>query len=82
MLTDPGLGPTLPVNDTGLSGDGRSRAVGYPVRFDGEFPAHERGPARPGEHSSEVLRELGYSDNGIDELVTAGAVFRAPPRTP
>ncbi|RZT84248.1 formyl-CoA transferase [Pseudonocardia sediminis] len=79
VVSDPGLGPTLPVNDTGLSGDGGSRAVGYPVRFDGRFPAHERGPARAGEHSAEVLRDLGYDDAAVDDLVTAGAVFLASP---
>lgn len=77
VLTDPGLGPTLPVADTGLSDDGTSRAVGYPVRFDARYPPVERGPARAGEHSAEVLRELGYTDTRIAELVTAGATFPA-----
>jgi len=33
-----------------------------------------RRPPRPGEHSLELLGELGYDDSAIDDLVAAGAV--------
>ena len=38
-----------------------------------EFAVVRQAPAQ-GEHSAEILREAGYGDAAIDELVTAGIV--------
>jgi crotonobetainyl-CoA:carnitine CoA-transferase CaiB-like acyl-CoA transferase len=47
--------------------------------FDGQAQAPSRGAARLGEHSAEVLRELGFSDEQIGSLAAQG-VLRVPTR--
>jgi crotonobetainyl-CoA:carnitine CoA-transferase CaiB-like acyl-CoA transferase len=44
------------------------RAVGLPIRWDGERPGPARVPPLLGEHSAEVLAELGYDERTIKEL--------------
>jgi crotonobetainyl-CoA:carnitine CoA-transferase CaiB-like acyl-CoA transferase len=44
------------------------RAVGLPIRWDGERPGVTRVPPLLGEHTAEVLGELGYDDATIEEL--------------
>lgn len=45
------------------------RAVALPIKWDGERPAAARVPPLLGEHSAEVLDELGYDDAAIRGLV-------------
>ena len=52
---------------------GPVRTVGFPVKFS-ETPASiDRGAPLLGEHTSEVLAELGYTDDEIEELIRSGA---------
>ncbi len=44
------------------------RAVGLPIKWDGERPGVSRVPPLLGEHTAEVLAELGYDDATIEEL--------------
>ena len=46
------------------------RAVGLPIRWDGERPPVARVPPLLGEHTAEVLGELGYDTAAIQELVS------------
>jgi len=46
-------------------------------RFDRTPGAVHRLPPRPGEHSREILEELGCSPNEIDELIKLGAVAQS-----
>ncbi|MFN0090364.1 MAG: CaiB/BaiF CoA transferase family protein [Acidimicrobiales bacterium] len=53
---------------------GRFAAPGFPIRFDGVRPEAELTPARLGQHSREVLAEVGYDEAQIEALVAAGVV--------
>jgi formyl-CoA transferase/CoA:oxalate CoA-transferase len=50
------------------------RAVGLPIRWDGERPGVARVPPLLGEHTAEVLGELGYDDRAIRELASRHVV--------
>lgn len=45
------------------------REVAFPVRFDGERPGVNRPAPRPGEHTTEILAELDYSDDQVRTLI-------------
>ncbi len=63
-------GYIVPVRDA----DGRERElVASPVQFDAESPALSRAP-QFAEHTDDLLRELGRSDDEIMELKIAGAI--------
>jgi len=53
---------------------GRVRAPGIPVRLSGTPPSVRTPPPLLGEHTDEVLRELGYSDLEIGTLKRDGAI--------
>jgi glutaryl-CoA transferase len=53
---------------------GRVRAPGIPVRMDGTPPSVRRHPPLLGEHTDEILDELGYSADDIGSLRREGAV--------
>jgi crotonobetainyl-CoA:carnitine CoA-transferase CaiB-like acyl-CoA transferase len=50
------------------------RLVGTPMTFDGTRPAPGRPPPRLGEHTPQVLTQLGYSKRDIEELTRRGVV--------
>ena len=53
---------------------GRQRTVRNPVRFDRDGPDITRPAPLLGEHSVEILRELGYDAQRIEALTTSGIV--------
>lgn len=48
--------------------------VGHPIRYDGEVPQTRQPPQRLGAQTSEILREIGCSDEEISSLVGAKVV--------
>ena len=53
---------------------GATKALGCPVHFSATPTAITRSAPSLGEHTREVLREHGYTDDAIDALVQAGVV--------
>jgi crotonobetainyl-CoA:carnitine CoA-transferase CaiB-like acyl-CoA transferase len=78
-LTDAGV-PAAPVNDVRQVADHEQTAalqliqrapeatVAFPVSFDGRRLPHRTPPPRLGEHTFDVLHELGYADEEIKTL--------------
>jgi crotonobetainyl-CoA:carnitine CoA-transferase CaiB-like acyl-CoA transferase len=50
------------------------RLAALPLSFDGERAQHRSPPPLVGEHSAEVLEELGYSGDEIASLATEGVI--------
>jgi crotonobetainyl-CoA:carnitine CoA-transferase CaiB-like acyl-CoA transferase len=53
---------------------GKVKVLSHPVRYDGKAPAVTRPPPRIGEHTREVLAELGYSPEEIEAFVNIAVV--------
>jgi len=53
---------------------GRLDVTGIPIRFHGTPCEVRLHPPMQGEHSRELLRELGYADGEIEKLVASGIV--------
>lgn len=53
---------------------GTFETTGFPVEMSETPGSVERPPPRVGEHTAEVLREAGYDDDMIDELIDDGVV--------
>lgn len=50
------------------------KLLAHPILYDGEAPGVRLPPPRLGEHTREILRELGYADDAIEEMVASRAV--------
>jgi crotonobetainyl-CoA:carnitine CoA-transferase CaiB-like acyl-CoA transferase len=71
---DPQVAANESIVEFDLPRAGRVRLLNHPVRYDGAAPELRLLPPDVGEHTSEVLAELGYDDAAIDDLRASGAV--------
>jgi formyl-CoA transferase/CoA:oxalate CoA-transferase len=65
------LGLLQPLPDSRIAG---LRLVPLPLSLDGERALHPSSPPAVGEHSAEILREAGYSDDEVAALRAAGVI--------
>jgi crotonobetainyl-CoA:carnitine CoA-transferase CaiB-like acyl-CoA transferase len=54
--------------------EGRVKTPGFPIRFSKTPSTVERGAPLAGEHSREILKEAGYDEARIDQLLAAGVI--------
>ncbi|WP_419999013.1 CaiB/BaiF CoA transferase family protein [Streptomyces boninensis] len=54
--------------------EGEVTTPGFPYTFSATPPAVRRGAPRTGEHTREILAELGYPDERVDALIGEGSV--------
>jgi hypothetical protein len=78
LLDDPHARAVGLVRETWAPGVGRFEDPGLLIDFSETPGAVPRGPCLCGEHTRELLREHGYSDDEIDALAADGAVLDAP----
>ena len=55
---------------------GQIKAIGCPIKFSGASPASNQGAPILGQHTSVVLKEYGFSDADIQELLNSGAALQ------
>jgi crotonobetainyl-CoA:carnitine CoA-transferase CaiB-like acyl-CoA transferase len=80
--------PAAPVNDVGQVAKHEQTAalgliqsmpeptVAFPFSIDGERVRHQRQPPRLGEHTDEILRDLGYTEAELEDLAAKGVILR------
>lgn len=73
VLADPVLKACLPLLDIGLPN--AAQALGTPIRYNGEFFKAERPAPAKGQHTREVLAEIGYSAEEIEGFLQSGSAF-------
>jgi crotonobetainyl-CoA:carnitine CoA-transferase CaiB-like acyl-CoA transferase len=73
VLADPALKACLPLLDIGLPN--AAQALGSPIRYNGEFFKAECPAPAKGQHTREVLAEIGYSAAEIEGLLRDGSAF-------
>ncbi len=79
LLADPHLAAAGFFSFDEHPSEGRLRQMAYPSAWSASQPGASRHAPRLGEHSLEVLREIGYSDERISSLVARGVTASAHP---
>ncbi len=73
VLADPALRACLPLIDTQLPQP--TQVIGSPIRYDGGFFGVRSPAPAKAQHTREVLREAGYGEPEIEQLLAAGCAF-------
>ena len=82
LFNDPEARASGLVAETWAGAVGRFEDPGLLVSFSATPGIVQRGPAMCGEHSREILSELGFDGAAIDALAAAGAILDSPVRRP
>ncbi|MBT6313230.1 MAG: CoA transferase, partial [Alphaproteobacteria bacterium] len=76
VAADPNLTASLPLVDPLVPNV--PRAVGVPIRRNGAYSTTQRPAPAKGEHTTEILREFGFSGDEITAFLANGAAFTPP----
>ncbi|OGA39708.1 MAG: acetyl-CoA acetyltransferase [Betaproteobacteria bacterium RIFCSPLOWO2_12_FULL_68_19] len=79
IVADPHLAATGYFRIVEHPSEGRIRSMAVPSEWSESPPEYRRHAPRLGEHTREVLREAGFSDEKISSLVRSGAAKEPPP---
>ena len=79
IVADPHLAATGYFSTVEHPTEGRLRSMAVPSEWSESAPRYRRHAPRLGEHTREVLREAGLSDEKISALVRSGAAKEPPP---
>ncbi|HTW27847.1 MAG TPA: CaiB/BaiF CoA-transferase family protein [Acetobacteraceae bacterium] len=74
VLADPQLAANQSILEFDDPVAGHVRVLGHPIRYDGQAPGLRRRPPGVGEHTDEVLGELGYDAATLVGLRQSGAI--------
>ncbi len=74
LFDDPHLNASGGLADITLPDERSARTPLLPVSLDGERLQNRRDPPRIGEHTSDVMREIGFSDDDIAALAGSGVI--------
>jgi crotonobetainyl-CoA:carnitine CoA-transferase CaiB-like acyl-CoA transferase len=77
IVADPHLAAIDYLRTVEHPSEGRIRALAVPSEWSESTPEYRRHAPRLGEHTREVLKEAGFSDASIDELMASGAARAA-----
>lgn len=64
------------IDEFSYPGKGRAKAVKTPIMVDGTLPEARMQAPLLGEHTTEVLKECGYSDSEIEGFISRGIVIQ------
>jgi crotonobetainyl-CoA:carnitine CoA-transferase CaiB-like acyl-CoA transferase len=78
IVADPHLAVTGYFGTVEHPTEGPIKSMATPSEWSESQPQYRRHAPRLGEHTREVLREAGFSDQQIDKLLTTGAAKEAP----
>jgi len=76
VAADPNLTASLPLVDP--LAPNVPQAVGVPIRRNGAYSTTQRPAPAKGEHTTEILREFGFSGDEITAFLANGAAFTPP----
>ena len=73
IVADPHLAAIGYFREVEHPSEGRIRAMAVPSEWSESAPEYRRHAPRLGEHTREVLREAGYTDDAIERMIKTGA---------